>query len=239
MDGFSSSHQPPSAYKQVQWLDDSFVALLGLGWVINYVLMIRGTIKGEPRSMAFVALCCNIGWELTYTLVYPPAHRLELLFYVIGVSLNVFIMMGAARSARIEWRRSPLLAAHAGHVLLAGTMACFSGHVVLAMEIGRLMAFVWGAGICQVVLSAGGLCLLLQRNSTEGTSWLLWSSRFLGSCSAIGCASVRYKYWPEAYGWLASPITYWILVMFFLLDGTYGVCLYLVSRAEAKTGKRD
>ncbi|KAG5940361.1 hypothetical protein E4U60_000550 [Claviceps pazoutovae] len=235
MDGFSSSLRPPPEYEKVQWLADSFAALMGLGWIINYVFMVRMSIKGEPHSMALIPLCNNIAWELAYTAVYPSANRVERSVFAIGAMLNLFIMAGAVRSARIEWRQhSPMLTEYAGCILLVGVMVCFTGHVALAMEIGPGLAYTWGAVVCQLALSIGGVCQLLERNSTAGTSWMLWSSRFLGSCCTVGFAYIRWKYWPEAYGWLLSPLILWSLAIFLLADVTYGVCLLLVTRAETR-----
>lgn len=62
-------------------------------------------------------------------------------------------------------------------------------------------------------------------------------SRFLGSCCTVGFAFLRWKYWPDAFAWLASPLVLWSLAAFLLVDLAYGVCLYLVSRAEALSGK--
>ncbi|KAG5956340.1 hypothetical protein E4U57_002703 [Claviceps arundinis] len=241
MDGFSRALRPPPAYEQVQWLADSFATLMGLGWIINYALMVRMSIKGEPHSMPLIPLCNNFAWELAYTIVYPSANRVELSAFAIGAMLNLFIMAGAVRSARIEWRQhSPMLANHAYWILLVGVMVCFSGHVALAMEIGPGLAYSWGAVVCQLALSVGDLCQLLKRNSTAGTSWMLWSSRFLGSCCTVGFAFIRCKYWPEAYGWLLSPLILWSLAVFLLADVTYGVRLLLVTRAETpRTGKLE
>lgn len=173
MDGFGIV-QPPSAYEEIQWLADTFVALMGFGWVINYMLMIWHSINGETYSMALIPLCNNIGWELVYTFVYPSTNNVELAVFGAGVTLNVFIMVAAARSARTEWSHSPLVADHTTLILLGGTLVCFAGHVALAMEIGPALAYSWGAVICQLALSIGGVCQLLQRNSTRGTSLSLW-----------------------------------------------------------------
>ncbi|KAG6077101.1 hypothetical protein E4U30_003684 [Claviceps sp. LM220 group G6] len=241
MDGFSSSLRPPPAYEQVKWLADSFVALMGLGWIINYVLMLQKVIKGEPHSMALIPLCINIAWELVYTVVYPSANRVERSVFVMAVIPNLFIMVGAVRSARTEWRQhSPILAEHAGLVILVGVMVCFTGHVAMAMQLGPGLAISWGAVVSQVALSIGGVCQLLERNSTAGTSWMLWLSRFLGSCCPVVIGFIRCKYWPEAYGWLLSPLILWSLAIFLLADVTYGVCLLLVTRAETRrTGKLE
>ncbi|OAA32941.1 hypothetical protein AAL_00406 [Moelleriella libera RCEF 2490] len=173
MDGSSNAAAPP-AYQEVQWLADLFVAGMGLGWVINYVLMIWHARQGKTYSMALIPLCNNIGWELVYVLVYPSKNRVELGVFAAGVTLNVFIMLTAARSAKTEWSHSPLVANNTGVLLVGGTAVCFTGHVALAMEIGPGLAYSWGAVICQLLLSFGGVCQLLQRNSTRGTSWTLW-----------------------------------------------------------------
>ena len=173
MDGFADL-QPPPAYQEVQWLADTLVAFMGAGWLINYVAMIWHSYKGETYSMAIIPLCNNIGWELVYTLVYPSRNRVELAVFAAGVSLNVLIMIAAARAAPTEWGHSPLVANHSPLIFLAGTLVCFTGHVALAAEIGPSLAYSWGAVVCQLVLSIGGLCQLLQRNSTRGTSWTLW-----------------------------------------------------------------
>ncbi|KAI1082130.1 hypothetical protein F5B20DRAFT_587788 [Whalleya microplaca] len=238
MDGFSNA-LPPPAYQEVRWLADTFVVMMGVGWMINYVGMIWHSRKGDTYSMALIPLCNNIGWELVYTLVYPSSNNVELLVFAIGATLNIFIMAAAARAARSEWSHSPLVRDHALFILLGLTLMCFAGHVALAMEIGPDFAYSWGAVICQLTLSIGGVCQLLQRNSTRGTSWTLWSSRFLGSCCTVGFAFLRWKYWPTVYGWLSSPLILWSLAAFLLADLTYGVCLNLVSRAESKAAKLD
>lgn len=64
-------------------------------------------------------------------------------------------------------------------------------------------------------------------------------SRFLGSSCTVGFAFLRWKYWPEAFGWLAGPLVLWSLATFLLADVTYGVCLYRVYRAETLPGKQS
>nr|AGN73002.1 IdtB-like protein [Epichloe aotearoae] len=237
MDGFSSDLEPPSSYQDVQWLADMLVAFMGVGWLINYVGMIWHSYKGETYSMGIIPLCCNIGWELVYTLVYPSRNKVEVAVFAAGVTLNVFIMVAASRAAKTEWSHSPLVANHTSLIFFCGTVMCFAGHLALAAEIGPGLAYSWGAVICQIVLSLGGLCQLLQRNSTRGTSWTLWLSRFLGSCCTVGFAFLRWKYWPVVFGWLGTPLVLWSLVAFLLTDAAYGLCLYLVSQAESLKGK--
>ncbi|KJZ71105.1 hypothetical protein HIM_09524 [Hirsutella minnesotensis 3608] len=236
MDGFTDL-QPPAAYQEVRWLADTLVAFMGIGWLINYAGMIWHSYKGETYSMAIIPLCNNIGWELVYTLVYPSQNKVEVAVFAAGVTLNVVIMMAATRAAKTEWSHSPLVANHTALIFLTGTVMCFTGHLALAADIGSALAYSWGAVICQIVLSLGGLCQLLQRNSTRGTSWTLWLSRFLGSSCTVGFAFLRWKYWSEVFGWLGTPLVLWSLAAFLLIDLSYGVVLYLVSRTERRQAK--
>ncbi|RYP42594.1 hypothetical protein DL767_000118 [Monosporascus sp. MG133] len=237
MDGFGNS-RPPPAYQEVQWLGDTLVALMGIGWLINYTAMIWHSYTGETYSMAIIPLCNNIGWELVYTMVYPSSNRTELAVFAAGVTLNVVIMIAATRAAKTEWSYSPFVTNYLPLIFVVGTLICFTGHIALAAEIGPALAYSWGAVICQLVLSIGGVCQLLQRNSTRGTSWTLWLSRFLGSWCTVGFASLRWKYWPEEFGWLASPLILWSLATFLLADMTYGICFYQMSQAEALTTRK-
>ncbi|KOS19956.1 hypothetical protein ESCO_005798 [Escovopsis weberi] len=233
MEGFVKLPPPPPEYVEVRWIADTLVGLMGAGWIINYVAMIWHSYQGKTYSMAILPLCCNIAWELAYTLVYPSVNPVELFVFAAGALLNVFIMVAATRAAKTEWAHSPIVADHTALILSITTLVCFLGHVCLAQEIGPGLAYNWGAVICQLTLSGGGLCQLLQRNSTRGTSWSLWSSRFVGSCCTVGFAYLRWKYWPEAFGWLSRPLVLWSLGTFVLLDTTYGICLYAVSWNEA------
>lgn len=58
-------------------------------------------------------------------------------------------------------------------------------------------------------------------------------SRFFGCCT-VDFALLRWRYWPEAFERLGSPLVLWSLAAFLLNDTTYGVCLYMIPRAERK-----
>lgn len=193
MDGFNDLTSPPE-YQKVQWLADIFVAGMGIGWLVNYAAMIWHSYRGETYSMSIIPLCCNIGWELVYTMVYPSRNRIELVVFAAGVTLNFIIMIAAARAARVEWRHSPLVAGNTSFIFVGGTIICFTGHIALAREIGPALAYSWGAVICQLLLSTGGLCQLLQRNSTRGTSFTLW---YLFRCAPNMIRTLLTKQYPH------------------------------------------
>lgn len=173
MDGFNNL-QPPESYREVQWIADLFVTLMGVGWIVNYASMLWHAFTDSTYGMALLPLCSNIGWELTFVLVHPSPNSYEYGIFAALLTLNFGIMTAAARVAPAEWKHSPLVARSTTPIFLVGILVCFAGHVSLAAQIGPGLAYSWGAFVCQLSLSVGALCQLLQRNSTRGTSWPMW-----------------------------------------------------------------
>ncbi|KAJ9237854.1 hypothetical protein DTO169E5_5025 [Paecilomyces variotii] len=232
MNRFDVSQAPPE-YREVEWLSNIFVAGMGIGWIINYVGMVHQSFHDRTYSMAIFPLCCNIAWEIVYGLIYPSNDLIEKGACVTGLAINFAIIYAAVRFAPNEWTHSPLLMRNMPLVFFVGILVCITGHLALAAEIGYPLAISWGAALCQMMLSIGGLCQLLCRNSSRGASYTLWLSRFIGSACVVVFGWLRYFYWYEAFSWLNSPLIWWCLAVFFVVDGSYGVCLYYIKRAES------
>lgn len=111
---------------------------------------------------------------MTFVLVHPSPNRYEFGVFAILLTLNLGIMLMAALVAPKEWAHSPVVAKNANSIFIISIIACFAGNVALAAQIGPDLAYSWGAFICQLSLSVGAICQLLQRNSTRGTSWSMW-----------------------------------------------------------------
>lgn len=173
MDGFDDT-TAPQAYLDIKWIPDTFVALMGLGWSINYVGMVQHSFRDRTYGMAIIPLCNNIGWEIVYAFVYPSKSTMERAVFLTGVSLNLGVMYAAIKFSPREWGHAPLVEQNLAFIFFVGVFACLGGHIALAAEIGPSLAYSWGAVICQILLSVGGLGQLLARNSTRGGSYFLW-----------------------------------------------------------------
>lgn len=173
MDGFELS-TAPQAYLDIKWIPDTFVVLMGLGWSINYISMVRHSFHDRTYSMSIIPLCCNIAWEIVYTLIYPSKSIFEQLVFSIGCLINVGVMYSAIKFSPREWGHAPLVEKHLLLIFTIGVFACVSGHLALAAEIGPSLGYSWGAVICQILLSVGGLGQLLMRGSTRGGSYSQW-----------------------------------------------------------------
>ncbi|PYI12652.1 hypothetical protein BO78DRAFT_300697 [Aspergillus sclerotiicarbonarius CBS 121057] len=230
MDGFDITHAPP-AYRSIEPIVNIFVLGMGLGWVINYIGMVYISFKEQTYAMAILPLCCNIAWEIVFGVIHHQ-NRLESTVIQTGMVLNLAIMYSAIKCSPNEWAHAPLVQRNLPGIFFLGVAGFFTGHLALVAELGPGLAYSYGALVCQLLLSAGGLCQLLCRGRRRGASYLLWLSRFLGSCCSVGFAYLRWRYWPEAFAWLNSPIMLWALGVFVLLDGSYGVCYWYVVRYE-------
>ncbi|RAL12585.1 uncharacterized protein BO97DRAFT_451130 [Aspergillus homomorphus CBS 101889] len=231
MDGFDVKRAPP-AYLAVKPIADLFVLGMGLGWTINYIGMVYVSFRDKTYSMAIMPLCCNIAWEIVYGLVYPSKSLIEQGVFLIGLAINLGIIYAAIKHSPNEWHHAPLVQRHLPLIFIVTIVGFLTGHLALASEIGHSLAYSWGAVICQLLLSVGGLCQLLSRGSVRGASYTLWLSRFLGSSCTVVFASLRWRYWPQSFAWLNSPLVLWSLATFLIVDASYGICYWYVQRWE-------
>lgn len=173
MDGHNSPPPPPE-YLEIKWIPDTFVFLMGLGWCVNYIEMVRLSFRDKTYGMAIIPLCCNLAWEIVYTFVYPSRSTAEKFVFLTGFMINTAVVYAAIRFSPREWGHAPLVQQHLPLIFAIGFWACLVGHLALAAEIGPTLAYSWGAVICQILLSVGAFAQLLVRGNTRGGSYASW-----------------------------------------------------------------
>ncbi|KAI9152363.1 Terpene cyclase atmB [Paramyrothecium foliicola] len=164
----------PSEFLEVAWIAQTCKLLMGIGWTTNYIGMIYKSLKDQTYSMALMPLCCNFAWELTYALIYPFNSNLEMWVHYTGLALNCGVMYTAIKNAPREWQHSPLVQRNLPFIFVICIAGWTSAHVAVATQIGPSLAQAWTAYGCQLLLSVGGLCQLLSRGHSRGTSFFLW-----------------------------------------------------------------
>ncbi|KKK13733.1 hypothetical protein AOCH_003354 [Aspergillus ochraceoroseus] len=186
---------------------------------------INSEVPPEYRKVKWLAdifvVGMGAGWVVHYVLMVYTSIKHQ------TYCLN--IMPSATPS---EWHHSPLVAQNGPLIFMATTALWVCGQFAVAMQLGPPLAYTWGAIVCQLLISVGQVCQLLNRNSTRGASYSLWLSRFFGSTSTIGFWTLRYLYWPEAFSWLGEPILIWAIAVFFASEFTYGYCFYRIQYQE-------
>ncbi|PYI16276.1 hypothetical protein BO99DRAFT_445585 [Aspergillus violaceofuscus CBS 115571] len=231
MDGFDVT-KAPEAYRAVKPIADLFVLGMGLGWTVNYIGMVHVSFRDKTYAMAIIPLCANIAWEAVFGLIYPSKSLLEQGVFLVGLAVNFAIIYAAIKHAPNEWDHALLVQRNLPLIFLIGIIVFLTGFLALSREISPSLAYSWGAVFCQLALSAGALCQLISRGSVRGASYTLWLSRFLGSSCTVVFAGLRWRYWPESFAWLNSPLVLWSLAVFLLLDVSYGFCYWYVQRWE-------
>ncbi|KAI9728829.1 MAG: hypothetical protein M1834_007216 [Cirrosporium novae-zelandiae] len=173
MDGFDASTAPPE-YQEIEWIANTFVVLMSVGWLVNYIGMVYVSVRDRTYGMAIMPLCCNIAWEAVYGLIHPSKDPIEQGVFLSGLVINFAVIYTAIKFSSTEWAHAPLVERNLPLIFAVGIIVSLTGHLALAAEIGPSLAYSWGAVICQLMLSIGGLCQLIMRGSTRGGSYTLW-----------------------------------------------------------------
>jgi paspaline synthase len=164
----------PPEFLEIAWICTACKALMGVGWLTNYIGMIYNSIKEKTYGMSLMALCCNFAWELTYAVIYPFGSRLEAYVHCTGLALNCMVMYTAVTNAPREWDHAPLVKKNLNLIFVLLVAGWTTAHLAMARQFGPALAQAGGAFGCQLILSLGGLTQLLCRGHSRGASYFLW-----------------------------------------------------------------
>ncbi|KAI5778562.1 integral membrane protein [Geopyxis carbonaria] len=236
MDSFPLS-TAPQAYLDIKHIPDFFVALEALGWNLCYIALAIQSLRDRSYGMSLIALCNNMAWELVYSVIYPPAGKLEQGMILLWVLLDVVMMYSALRFSALEWRHAPAVQQLLPVIFAAGVPFCVWGHWALAVQLGPEYGIFWGAVSCQIVLSVGALAQLLTRGSTRGASWAIWWGRFMGTNFSTVVFAYRYLYWHDVFAFVAAPMMRWCLGVQLTVDLAYGYYFWKIRAQEKRVGQ--
>lgn len=143
-------------------------------WLANYVAVIHKSFQDRTYGMPLMPLCCNIAYEFVYGVIYPPDIPNWPYIFASWLTLNFIVVYAATKFAPNEWAHAPLVKRNLPWIFAVSIAGWISAHVALVAHIGQTPAAAWSAWFCQLFLSAGGLCQLIVRGSTRGTSFFIW-----------------------------------------------------------------
>ncbi|CAJ1178169.1 hypothetical protein CPR19088_GLDEOEPO_01229 [Companilactobacillus paralimentarius] len=67
----------------------------GIAWTITYFGIVYRIFKDKTPGMPVAALCLNFAWEITYSVIYPPASSITLIIInVIWMIFDALIVVG-------------------------------------------------------------------------------------------------------------------------------------------------
>ncbi|KAL4789119.1 hypothetical protein BDV19DRAFT_397409 [Aspergillus venezuelensis] len=235
------SSGPPEFQKKL-WLQWLALLVCWTGWLMNYFLTIRTAWRDRVSGVSLISLCNNLAWESVFAIFYRPPHRIGSAVWLTWMLVDVYVVYVSSKftpQSPADSHPHPLHA-YLPALKVLGFFGCLSGHLALAMYLGRTKAFFWGGLFCQVVLSASALDLLVRRGHTRGTSCNMWLCRFIGSASAVSGLFLRAIYWPSEWGWADNTLMRWFTLAFLAMDTLYGVIYFYIVRSEPqRQGRPD
>ncbi|GIJ91832.1 hypothetical protein Asppvi_010807 [Aspergillus pseudoviridinutans] len=203
---------------------------VGVGWLANYLGMIRKSFQDRTYCMPLVALACNISYELVYVL-YPPDSPMWPIVFGLWLAVDVAVAYTTMRFGPNEWGHAPLVQRNLPWILVASIAGWITVHLALIAHFGPVEAAAWSAFGCQLFLSAANLCQLMVRGSSRGTSPFIWLTRFMGTAIVLPHEILRYKNKDPTVFW-NNPLGWWGGAAFYVFDISYGILLWKILRSE-------
>ncbi|KAI9651522.1 MAG: hypothetical protein M1829_002700 [Trizodia sp. TS-e1964] len=247
----SNDVPPPHIPSHVVPMCNFFLQVGGGLWTLCYLLLARESFRSQSYGMPLFALALNIFWEVVYAL-YVTETALEKSVFALWLLIDCAMVYGMTEYAKHEWTHSPDVARNIGAIFVAMAAAATLGHWTFAKwwidnNVGRRegkfyrgvvgpdtteLAF-WSAAICQVYLSAAGLCQLVVRQHSGGVSWSIWGSRTLGSIIGFNFMYAwEWYFWREAHEYFMSPFAVFLWASSLLCDFIYPYALWRIKKSE-------
>ncbi|KAI5920885.1 hypothetical protein F4810DRAFT_394656 [Camillea tinctor] len=251
----SSDVPPPDA---PWWLVPVSTVCLGIGvlcWDLTYILMTRRSLQTQSYGMPIVGLAINVSWEIIYGF-YVAEMWFERAGFILWLVLDLGIIYTTVHFAPEDWAATNQFVGRnmawiLGAMILVGCWGNYAFVSWFLEEPGRgngdktgkwwrgedgydttELAF-WSAGVAQLVGSADSLGMLIARGHSGGTGYSIWLCRFIGSIVGLGFTNiVLWWHWPEAHGYVTTPVSIFILGFSFLCDALYGFVLWQVRKTE-------
>jgi hypothetical protein len=194
-------------------------AVVGLGTLVIYVMMLRREIIEKVPAIPVLALCANVSWEITYAFVYPiyPQMRVTLFFWI---PLNLVILFLAVRYGRRDF---PSLSGTAyGWLVAAWSLFALSFMPLATREFDDRLG-VYTTVFVVVFMEASFIVMLWNRRSTVGqTMYIAVLKLVVDASGAVGLI----VWFPNR--WLLHQM----IAAEVLLDVLYIVLLHRRFRAE-------
>ncbi|KAH7091952.1 tyrosyl-DNA phosphodiesterase-domain-containing protein [Paraphoma chrysanthemicola] len=240
---------PPHVDPSLRDVNDVFLGIGGIGYTLCYVLMTRKSIQDCTYAMPLFSLAFNFAWEIIFALFVAVEIR-EVTMFTIWMLIDLGLVYAVLKYGANEWKTAPLVGENIGK--LFAIMLAWWCMILYAISVwwldpsnpvnpkaGKSYKGIdgldtdelgyWTALLAQVVLSGMSLAQILMRGSSRGSSYAIWTTRFVGSLSGL---NLNYGYcwwvWPEAHEYVASPVAVGMMVTWVLADLAYLAVLFSV-----------
>jgi len=160
------------------------VPMCFIGWLVAYVLFIRLGFKEKTYGIPAIAMCGNVGWELTNSLLIYPAYLGIWLGQImwVGFDVLVFVTIWKYGASEIE-REHAILRRWFRWLIVLGVLTSMVLSLVFALHFHDPQGTVagWELAFVQSLMMIG---MLLRRGSTRGQSVYIALGIVIGNIAA-------------------------------------------------------
>lgn len=177
---------------------DTMVLISGICWTITYIALIYRGFQDKSYGMPLAALALNISWEITYSLIYPPHSGGGLATVIntvwmlcdVGIVASFFLYGYKYFDRQYRLSRPEFYALSTGAFLIAFLIMYLGGPFFKdftpyfkgdLFESAKFIAFLQNAA-----MSILFVFMFLSRRSSEGQSFTIAWSKWLGTSMTVG-----------------------------------------------------
>lgn len=174
------------------------VLLSGIAWTITYVALVYRGFKDKSYGMPLVPLAMNFAWEVTFSIIYPPhsggmiATVINTVWMICDVGIVItFFMYGYKyfqnhyKISKSEWWMLAVVAFTTGFgIMLAGGPFFGQFEPYFHKEMFEGAKFI--AFIQNLVISVCFVLMYWERQSSEGQSFTIAWSKWIGTSMTVG-----------------------------------------------------
>ena len=146
-------------------------------WGIAYVLIVRRGFIDKTFGYPFIAICVDIAWVTTFTLIYPQSP-----FMLLFVVVDLIFLYQLLKFRTSDLNNLSKLQYYAAVVLAIVTS--FALIIAFSIEFDDVHG-VYSSFVDTLLTSILFIVLILRRNNVKGQSIYIAISKMLGTLSAV------------------------------------------------------
>ena len=220
------------------WVDFTVITS-GICWTITYIALVYRGFKDKSYGMPLIPLALNIAWEITFSVIYPPhsmgiaAKVINTLWMICDVGIVATYFLYGYRSFEKNYKISKELwifisifsfAVSMGIMVSGGPFfgqfeKYFHGDT---FEGAKFIAF-----LQNLIMSINFIFLFWERRSSEGQSFTIAWTKWLGTSMTVGNSYLLVEHKGEETNFMLIIIT-----TIFILDLYYMQMIYSQLKKE-------
>ncbi len=198
-----------------------FTFMVGVFWILTYVMIIYRGFIDKRCGMPFAALCGNVTWEYIYSILFPHAPPANYIIYL-WLGLDIIILYQFILYSRDDLPK-PLADQWFLPTIVSAFLIAFSLHYFIAIEFANRDGGYSAYGL-NLLMSILFVFMLLRRDDLRGQSMYIAVFKLIGT---IFASIVSYSFYPN------SSLLTFLYVATFFFDILYVIMLQQRIKREA------